>query len=70
MKKELFGFLGGLLIGAAVALLLAPESGEKTRKKIKKFVDDEKDKLAGTYKNVRDHLENEAQKIERRLHRA
>ena len=29
-------FIAGALVGAATALLLAPESGEKTREKIKK----------------------------------
>ena len=27
-------FLGGALVGAAIGLLLAPESGEETRKKV------------------------------------
>ncbi|MCQ2331599.1 MAG: YtxH domain-containing protein [Paludibacteraceae bacterium] len=31
-------FLGGALVGAAVALLLAPESGEITREKIAAMV--------------------------------
>ena len=32
--STLLWFVGGALLGATVALLLAPESGEKTRKRI------------------------------------
>ena len=50
MKTDnLFTFLGGVLVGAAVAILFAPESGEETRKKIKDTFDKEyqglKDKI-------------------------
>lgn len=38
-------FLLGGITGAAVALLLAPESGLDTRKKIKDFAGDMKDKV-------------------------
>ncbi len=40
MKEGFFGFLGGAIIGATAAFLLAPEKGEKIRKEIKKFVDE------------------------------
>lgn len=33
--SHLFTFIGGALLGAIIALLVAPESGEETRKKIK-----------------------------------
>lgn len=36
----LFSFLLGGVIGAGVALLLAPQSGEKTRRQIKDFAED------------------------------
>lgn len=32
--------LGGALVGAAAALLLAPEKGEETRRRIREFVKD------------------------------
>src|SRR3972149_4876740 len=38
-------FLLGGIVGAAVALLLAPESGRDTRHKIKEFAGDMKDKV-------------------------
>lgn len=34
-QSTLFAFIGGALAGAAAALLLAPDSGANTRRKIK-----------------------------------
>lgn len=39
----LFAFLLGGVIGAGTALLLAPQSGKKTRKQIKDLAEDIKD---------------------------
>lgn len=54
MKEEgysagsvLMSFLLGGIVGAGLALLLAPQSGEETRKKIREFADDVKDKTTG-----------------------
>lgn len=44
----LLSFLLGGMVGAGLALLLAPQSGEETRKKIKEFTGDVRDK-AGDY---------------------
>jgi len=42
MKADsLFTFLGGVLVGAAVAILFAPESGDETRRKIRDSFDKE-----------------------------
>ena len=50
MKSDnLFSFLGGVLVGAAVAILFAPESGEETRKKIKGTFDKE-------YQNLKEKI--------------
>jgi len=43
----LMSFLLGGIVGAGLALLMAPQSGEETRRKIKEFADDVKDKTAG-----------------------
>lgn len=38
--SNLLAFLGGAIVGGAIALLLAPQSGEKTREQIRDFVED------------------------------
>ncbi len=52
--SALFAFFGGALLGAGAALLLAPDSGVKTRKKLKrklkKLRPDELEELIGRYK--------------------
>ncbi|OGQ59028.1 MAG: hypothetical protein A3J24_08435 [Deltaproteobacteria bacterium RIFCSPLOWO2_02_FULL_53_8] len=44
-SKILLAFLAGGAIGAGVALLTAPTSGEETRKKIKESLDDAKSRI-------------------------
>lgn len=43
----LLSFLLGGVVGAGIALLLAPQSGEETRRKIKELSDEVKDKTTG-----------------------
>ncbi len=42
----LLSFLLGGMVGAGLALLLAPQSGPETRRKIKEFADDVKEKTS------------------------
>lgn len=43
--KGLIAFVGGALVGAAAAILLAPDSGENTRRKLKEKAQQEYDNL-------------------------
>jgi gas vesicle protein len=46
-------FLLGGIVGAALALLLAPESGRETRRRIRDFTDDVKDKVKDYSEDVK-----------------
>ncbi len=50
----LLSFLLGGIVGAGLALLLAPQSGEETRKKIKDLADDVKDRTTGYVDKTRE----------------
>jgi gas vesicle protein len=60
--KVLPGILLGLAAGAAVGLLLAPESGKKTRKRItlesNSFVDDLQHQLQSGLDTIRDQFDH------------
>ena len=52
----LMSFLLGGMVGAGLALLLAPQSGEETRKKIRDLADDVKDKTTDYVEKTKDKL--------------
>ncbi|HUU06219.1 MAG TPA: YtxH domain-containing protein [Patescibacteria group bacterium] len=54
-SKMFFSFLTGTVIGAALALLFAPQSGEKTREQIKDF----SGKLGNEVKDFSEKLSHE-----------
>lgn len=57
MKNQaLIAFLGGAIVGAAAALLFAPEKGSVARKKIKKALQTEKDKIADMIDHFKDEV--------------
>ena len=68
-KNVWIAFGLGLTAGAAVALLYAPQSGERTRRQIKKNIDESVDYLedaAGYLREQAEYLSKEAQKTIKR----
>lgn len=61
-SKIVLGVLGGIAAGAIAGILLAPDKGSKTRKKVfskgKGFADDIKGKFEDLYENVTDKYDN------------
>lgn len=55
-SDALLGFLLGAAAGAAAALLLAPRSGEQTRKRLAEWLEENRDK-------TKDFLEKEREKL-------
>ncbi|GAB3895626.1 YtxH domain-containing protein [Spirosoma agri] len=70
--KSLPGIVVGLAVGAVVGLLLAPESGKKTRKRITSesdsFFKDLQDQLQSGLDNIRsqynDYVDNASEKTQ------
>jgi gas vesicle protein len=58
----LLTFILGGLIGAAVALLLAPKSGSQTREQIKDMAQEAKEKAEGYYGQARNKMSDAMQK--------
>lgn len=52
----------GAAIGAGLGLLYAPDSGEETRKKLRKDAQDAQDRLNKRYKETTSNLSEKAQK--------
>ena len=62
-------FVGGVILGGAAALLFAPEKGEKTRKDIKKFFEQEKEKLIDAVDDIRSEIAEGEKKVENAVKR-
>lgn len=61
-NKLVLGILGGVAAGAVLGLLLAPDSGKNTKKKIfnkgKSFAGEVKEKFDDLYKNISNNHED------------
>jgi len=68
---EVFGaFVGGALVGGAIALLTAPRSGAETRGMIRDFIDDEVDMVKDRASAARDYVEDQVDRYKRKARRA
>src|SRR6516225_2872484 len=57
--KQSAGFLfAGAIVGSAIALLYAPQSGVRTRKNIKKLARETVDRLDDLQEDIRDQVSN------------
>ncbi len=54
--KVLLGVLGAAAAGVVIGLLIAPEKGSETRKRIAKTTGDWADQLSNVFKNTRDQF--------------
>ncbi|MES2240048.1 MAG: YtxH domain-containing protein [Bacteroidota bacterium] len=55
-SKTIISVLGGVVVGAALGILFAPDKGENTRKKIAKKGNDAKDKAMGSLNHLLDEI--------------
>ncbi|MCM8569650.1 YtxH domain-containing protein [Gramella jeungdoensis] len=60
--NTLLALITGAAIGAGVGLLYAPDSGENTRKKLKKDAQEAQDRLNKHYKETSSNLSEKAKK--------
>jgi gas vesicle protein len=56
--KVILGLIGAAAAGVAIGLLIAPEKGSETRKRIAKTTGDWADQVSGLFRNGRDEYEN------------
>jgi gas vesicle protein len=61
-----FAFLLGGVVGATVALLFAPASGEQTRRRIKEATDDMSTNVREEYGRIRDKAEIQVSRLKDR----
>jgi gas vesicle protein len=61
-----FAFLLGGVVGATIALLFAPASGEQTRRRIKEATDDVSTNVKQEYGRIRDKAEIEMSRLKNR----
>ncbi|MCI1720467.1 MAG: YtxH domain-containing protein [Bacteroidales bacterium] len=60
MKSDnILAFVGGAILGAVAAILLAPDSGENTRAKIKAKADE-------TYKDIKEKVREGREKFQKK----
>ena len=62
-KSFFSGLIFGITAGAVAGIMLAPKSGEETRKDIKKFAVDMGEKISGKYEEITAEVEKRMKKL-------
>lgn len=63
----LTGIVVGVAIGAGLALLVAPQSGRRTRRRLARTVEDVTDDAVGRWDNVADELRSAVRSSRKKL---
>ncbi len=66
-ERRMLFILGGAVIGTAVGLLTAPQSGLRTRRQIVRKVEEVKDQAIDLYNNVTDAVEDLRRGVTRKI---
>ena len=56
-------FLAGAVVGGGIALLLAPQSGERTRRQLKRMAEDMKEKTEDCYDEIKEKAAEIIEKV-------
>lgn len=56
-------FLAGAVVGGGIALLLVPQSGERTRRQLKRMAEDAKEKTEDCYDEIKDRAAEMIEKV-------
>ena len=65
--KEFFSFLAGIMVGAVVALLFAPMTGEDLRRQIQEEADAELKKVDAEWKKLLDQMNKTVEETQAEL---
>jgi gas vesicle protein len=60
----ILSFLAGAAVGGAIALLMAPKSGKKTRQQLKRMARDAQEKAEDYYDEVKDKATEVTEKVQ------
>ncbi len=56
-------FLAGAVIGGGIALLLAPQSGERTRRQLKRMAEEAEEKIEDCYDEIKERAAEMIEKV-------
>ena len=61
--NSVLSFLAGAVVGGCIALLLAPQPGERTRRQLKRMAEDVKEKTEDCYDEIKERAAKIIEKV-------